>query len=63
MKKPKVSYSELVKKDYPNAVAVNVGTKIGANYYHILTEQNGTYLGQGKSKQAAWTAAYRNIND
>lgn len=52
--------TELVKEYYPNALPINIGTKKGGNYYHIMSEkENGIYLGKGKSKKAAWIAAYR----
>lgn len=51
---------ELVLLYYPNAKAVNIGSKSGGRYYNILSDK--TYLGQGKSSKAAWKAAYRNLN-
>lgn len=57
----KKSPRNLVLKHYPNAIAVNVGTKKGGNYYHIMSGDE--YLGKGKSKLNAWTASLRNIND
>ena len=51
---------QIVLKYYPNAVSVNVGCKSG-DYYHI---KDGIFkLGMGKSKNEAWAAAYRSIND
>lgn len=56
----KKSPSEIVKLYYPNAFAKNVGTKSGGDYYHIMSEkENGQYLGKGKSRKAAWTAAIK----
>lgn len=56
MKSPR----EIVQQYYPDAIAVNVGCKKG-DYYNITC--NGSYLGQGKSKAAAWKAASRNLDN
>lgn len=56
MKKPK----DIVLQYYPLAKAVNIGSKNG-DYYNIVSEE--TYLGQGKSKEAAWKAASRNLDN
>jgi hypothetical protein len=56
----KISKQTLVLKYYPNAVAINVGCKSG-DYFHIMSGMH--LLGQGKSKQQAWAAAYNNMND
>ena len=50
---------EEVLKVYPDAKPVNIGTKKGLRYYHIVTGENA-FLGQGKSKSAAWKAASKN---
>lgn len=55
----KESPFDVVLKHYPKAKALNIGTKKGGNYFHIMSE--GYYLGKGKSKSAAWKAAYRNL--
>lgn len=48
---------ELVLEYYPNAKAVNVGCKKG-DYYNIM--DGDKYMGQGKSAENAWMAAYKN---
>lgn len=50
---------EQVLEYYPNAIAKNIGTKSGGNFYHIMDGER--YLGKGKSKQAAWKSASRNM--
>ncbi len=47
----------MVIKDYPDAIAKNIGCKNG-DYFHIYSG-----LGQGKSKKAAWRAANNNLNN
>lgn len=52
--------SQLVLEYYPEAKPVNKG-----KYYEIWVEASqtrpwSTYLGQGKSKKAAWKVAYNN---
>lgn len=53
-----------VLRTYPNAYAVNVGTKEGGKFYHILDEKlvRPNIIGRGKSTKNAWVAAFRNIN-
>lgn len=51
---------EEVLKVYPDARRVNIGTKTGQRYYHIITGDN-SFLGQGKSAKAAWKSASKNI--
>lgn len=48
----------LVKKYHPNATVKLRPT--GKRYYQVWDGE--TYLGQGKSKKAAWKAAWNNIN-
>lgn len=50
----------LVLKDYPNAVCLNKkGVNYKTDYYEVWSD--GSFLGKGKSKKAAWNAAYKNI--
>ncbi len=46
---------ELVKEYYPTARPVSINN---GKYYEIWADNS--YLGQGKSKTAAWKAAYNN---
>lgn len=46
---------ELVKAYYPTAKPVSINN---GKYYEIWADSS--YLGQGKSKAAAWKAAYNN---
>jgi len=46
---------ELVKQYYPTAKPVSINN---GKYYETLADTS--YLGQGKSKTAAWKAAYNN---
>lgn len=48
---------EIVIKYYPNAKAINIGCKNG-DYYNIYSGED--YLGQGKTLNNAWKAAYNN---
>jgi hypothetical protein len=53
---------ELVLEEFTQATSINIGTKLGGNYYHIMSQkENGYCLGVGKSKKTAWKAAYNNI--
>jgi|694.fasta_scaffold63372_7 hypothetical protein len=54
-------HKELVLVYHKEAIAFNRGTKSGGNYFEIRDGE--TVLGQGKSEQNAWTAAYRNVYD
>ena len=61
---------EIVLQYYPNAGAVNVGTKAGGKFYEIHSDVkttegfiNWARLGKGKSSKAAWKAAYRNLDN
>lgn len=57
----KTSLKTIVIKYYPNAICKNVGCKgNNGNYYEIWSNSN--YLGKGKSKEAAWKSAYRNLD-
>lgn len=44
---------------YPKAVAVNIGTRKGGNYYNILSEPDGRVIAKGKTSKAAWLSASR----
>lgn len=55
-----VTYKEVVLRYYPDAIAKNIGCKTG-DYYNIYSGDR--YLGQGKTAIAAWTAAYRNLDN
>ena len=58
-----------VKSFYPDAKAINIGTKSGDKFYEIHNEVKNVFgdlitferLGRGKSAKAAWKSAYRNI--
>lgn len=59
---------EIVLSHYPNAGAVNVGTKDGGKYYEIHSDVktkdgfvNWVRLGKSKSAKGAWKAAMRNL--
>ncbi len=54
----KISPSKIVLKYYPNAKLLKSEK---GNYYEIYNDNE--YLGKGKSKKAAWKAAYNNINN
>lgn len=49
----------LVKQYHPNAMVKLRPT--GKKYYQVWDGE--AYLGQGKSKKAAWKAAWNNINN
>jgi hypothetical protein len=58
------SHVELVKAYNPSANCVL--RPHGKTYYQILDEtlpESYKVLGQGKTKQAAWKSAYRNVYD
>ena len=50
---------KLVLQYYPNAKVELRPT--GKEYYQVIN--NGTVIGQGKTKDNAWSAAWKNIND